>query len=102
MAKEVLDRAVEPFYTTKDVGKGSGLGLSMVHGFVHQSGGAMTITSEENIGTTISLYLPLLEDIKEVESAAPPDNAAHYQWERAKYPSGRGRPGSENPVHDLP
>jgi PAS domain S-box-containing protein len=71
MTKEVLDRAIEPFYTTKEIGKGSGLGLSMVDGFVHQSGGAMTITSAENTGTTVSLYLPSPDTSGATESPAP-------------------------------
>ena len=59
MPKQVLARALEPFFTTKDVGKGSGLGLSTVFGFASQSGGAVTIDSEENYGTCVSLYLPV-------------------------------------------
>jgi PAS domain S-box-containing protein len=58
MSEEVIARAVEPFFTTKDVGKGSGLGLSMIYGFVRQSGGDMTIESEQGKGTTVRLYLP--------------------------------------------
>jgi signal transduction histidine kinase len=58
MAEETVDRAFEPFYTTKDVGQGSGLGLSMVFGFVKQSGGHVTIRSAVGQGTTVTLYLP--------------------------------------------
>jgi len=58
MTPEVLARAVEPFFTTKDVGQGTGLGLSMVYGFVKQSGGYVNIDSVPGEGTTIELFLP--------------------------------------------
>ena len=58
MTPEVLARAVQPFFTTKEVGKGSGLGLSMVYGFAKQSGGHMKIISEAGHGCTVKLYLP--------------------------------------------
>ena len=59
MPPEVLARAIEPFFTTKAVGKGSGLGLSMVYGFAEQSGGTVELASVPNQGTTVRLYLPL-------------------------------------------
>ncbi len=61
MAPEVQARAFEPFFTTKDAGQGSGLGLSMVHGFIKQSGGGVTIDSAPRQGTTVTLYLPQTE-----------------------------------------
>lgn len=58
MTSEVLSKAVEPFFTTKEVGKGSGLGLSMVHGVATQSGGGLLIASDIGRGTTVNVYLP--------------------------------------------
>lgn len=58
MSEEVLARAVEPFFSTKEVGQGTGLGLSMVYGFVKQSGGHLTLNSREGSGTCVELYLP--------------------------------------------
>jgi PAS domain S-box-containing protein len=61
MPPEVLARAVEPFFTTKPPGAGSGLGLSMIYGFVRQSGGYLTIASEIGTGTTARICLPRAE-----------------------------------------
>ncbi len=73
MPPEVLDRVFEPFFTTKEVGKGTGLGLSMVYGFVRQSGGAITIESAPDKGTTVALYLPkaTLKAEAEIEDVPP-------------------------------
>lgn len=58
MSREVSERAIDPFYTTKEVGKGSGLGLSQVFGFAAQSGGFATLKSEPGQGTVVSVCLP--------------------------------------------
>jgi CheY-like chemotaxis protein len=58
MTDAVREHALDPFFTTKDVGQGSGLGLSMVYGFVKQSGGSLAIDSEEGRGASIRIYLP--------------------------------------------
>lgn len=79
MTPEVLERACEPFFTTKARGRGTGLGLSMVYGFVIQSGGGVHIDSIPGAGTTISLYLPLAED-----SSKPSDRNLEHAERRAR------------------
>ena len=61
MSAEVLSHAFEPFFTTRNIGEGSGLGLSMVFGFVRQSGGYVTLESTPGEGTTVRILLPLVE-----------------------------------------
>ncbi len=58
MTPDVLEHAFQPFFTTKDVGHGSGLGLSMVYGFVKQSGGGIEIASKPGRGSTVRMFLP--------------------------------------------
>jgi PAS domain S-box-containing protein len=70
MSDETKAQAAEPFFTTKTVGKGSGLGLSMVYGFVAQSGGRLEIDSELGSGARVSLYLPETEPVADAPAAA--------------------------------
>jgi CheY-like chemotaxis protein len=62
MDDATLARAVEPFFSTKGVGRGTGLGLSMVHGLVSQLGGALELQSRSGEGTTVELWLPLADE----------------------------------------
>ncbi len=61
MDEAVLSRAMEPFFSTKGVGKGTGLGLAMVHGLAAQSGGALFLSSTPGIGTRAEIWLPVAE-----------------------------------------
>ena len=70
MSREVLARAFEPFFTTKEPGKGSGLGLSQIHGLAHQSGGTVRLRSELGEGTEVQIYLPRTADAVRHEAAA--------------------------------
>ena len=76
MTAEVLERAVEPFFTTKHLGHGTGLGLSMVYGFVKQSGGHVKIESAPNRGTRVKLYLPRTEAAAQPVASAGDAEAA--------------------------
>ncbi|MCH2242514.1 MAG: response regulator, partial [Aquabacterium sp.] len=73
MSEEVRARAIDPFFTTKPLGQGTGLGLSMVYGFVKQSRGHLRLDSEPGQGTTVRLYLPRAQAA--VEQPAEPGAA---------------------------
>jgi PAS domain S-box-containing protein len=81
MDADTAARAIEPFFTTKEVGKGTGLGLSMVYGFIKQSSGHLKIYSEPGQGTTVKIYLPRL-----ISRAA-----AIVEDEPLEAPAGRGQ-----------
>lgn len=74
MSSDTLIRAVEPFYSTKEVGRGTGLGLSMVHGLAAQLGGGFVISSELGEGTSVDLYLPAATE-PATETGAPHSRA---------------------------
>jgi len=68
----ILDKIFDPFFSTKEVGQGTGLGLSMVFGFVKQSGGSVMVRSEEGHGATFTIYLPKA-DMTTLQPPAPDD-----------------------------
>ena len=70
MSPETIERAFDPFYTTKPLGEGTGLGLSMIYGFVRQSGGQVRIYSEIGDGTTMCLYFPRVHMKDDAEQAS--------------------------------
>ncbi|MCD2316767.1 response regulator [Sphingomonas sp. IC-11] len=81
MTPEVIERAVEPFFTTKGVGKGTGLGLAMASGFVQQSRGRLEIESTPGKGTTVRMLFPV---------------AARYERDLAPEPQQNSKPASSN------
>ena len=70
MSEEVKKRVFEPFYTTKQRGKGTGLGLAMVHGIIEQHGGQISIDSAPGTGTTIQVSLPMCETPEQIETSS--------------------------------
>jgi PAS domain S-box-containing protein len=78
MTKDVMEKAFQPFFTTKEVGQGTGLGLSMVYGFVKQSGGHAKIYSEVGRGTTVKIFLPPTQESL-LDDAATEDRAVQTQ-----------------------
>jgi CheY-like chemotaxis protein len=75
MPPDVVARAVEPFFTTKPIGEGTGLGLSQAYGLVQQSGGDLQIESQPGTGTRVSLYWPALELSADESTSSADTNA---------------------------
>lgn len=76
MDEGTIERAIEPFFTTKGVGHGTGLGLSTVHGLALQLGGTLTISSKPGLGTTIDLWLPVSDEPGGDAAAVPAQSPA--------------------------
>ncbi|HEV3082929.1 MAG TPA: response regulator [Gemmataceae bacterium] len=85
MTQEVLNQALDPFFTTKPVGQGTGLGLPVVFGIVRGHQGFLTIDSEPGRGTCIGIYLPRLAD--------PAEHKAHFDFESGQVVEPEGIPG---------
>jgi PAS domain S-box-containing protein len=79
MPPEVVAKAFDPFYTTKDIGQGTGLGLAQVYGFIKQSGGHAKIHSELGKGTTVKLYLPRVAASMDAEEAPAAANTLSFK-----------------------
>jgi PAS domain S-box-containing protein len=77
MDEATLKRAIEPFFSTKGVGRGTGLGLSMVHGLASQLGGGLAITSRPGLGTCVELYLPTADEAAEPKERAQDGEVQH-------------------------
>ncbi|WP_380783527.1 PAS domain S-box protein [Sphingomonas sp. R86520] len=77
MEPEIIERVFDPFFTTKPIGEGTGLGLSMIYGFVRQSGGQVRIYSEVGQGTTMCLYLPRLVGVHDLDDAHQSPETRH-------------------------
>ncbi|MBE7210831.1 MAG: response regulator [Gluconacetobacter diazotrophicus] len=93
MTPDVVRHAVEPFFTTKPLGRGTGLGLSMIYGFARQSDGGLRIDSAPGAGTTVSLFLP-----RQPDADAPAPEAPHPAAAAAAAPA--HRPGARILVVD--
>lgn len=102
MAPDVLDRAFEPFFTTRQNANASGLGLSMVYGFVRQTGGFVELDSKVGGGTTVRVYLPVATGIDSAERAKGSDApVAEAQRESGGMVNSSSGADEVSPQHDL-
>lgn len=83
MSEETIARAFDPFFTTKPLGQGTGLGLSMIYGFVRQSSGQINIASRPGEGTNVSIHLPRFRGVVAPETANDADEQPQQQARRA-------------------
>jgi CheY-like chemotaxis protein len=79
MAPEVQARLFEPFFTTREFGQGTGMGLASMYGMVVQSGGNVSVHSEPRVGTTFQIYLPSVPPEEEAAPSAEPHDAEHFR-----------------------
>jgi len=84
IAPHVMQRMFEPFFSTKEVGRGSGMGLAMVHGIVHEHGGHVLVESNSSAGTTFGVLLPALEERREPRRPAPKAQTSAAARQRLK------------------
>ncbi len=101
ISPDVLDKVFDPFFSTKSASRGAGLGLSMVYGFVTQSGGHVRIASEPGRGTTVRLYLPSVGGKAGLPAAAASADGAHPGATPPGHP-GAGNPGAGHPGGSHP
>ncbi|MCP4674552.1 MAG: response regulator [Deltaproteobacteria bacterium] len=87
MNEETLNRAIEPFFTTKPAGKGTGLGLAMVFGAIKNHHGALNISSEVGVGTTVRIYLPVARVETEDQGLLRKKTSIPPSWWLQKKPS---------------
>ncbi|MEE2640913.1 MAG: response regulator [Planctomycetota bacterium] len=83
--EDQLDRIFEPFYTTKDVGKGTGMGLSMVFGTVEEHGGGVTVQSRVGQGTTFRIFLPRAREVRK----DPSGSSQGVEQQEERFPGGK-------------